>query len=81
MGESGKMSLNKADWKAGLKAAVVWSAPMLLLYVNSVLGAIQQANHAFAWGDLVPSTFTWGAIVGWALMQVQGMLLRLVRGK
>lgn len=75
------MTLNSADLKSGLKAAVVWFAPVLLMWTTSTLGAIQQEGHKFVWGDLVPSTMTQGGIVTWGLMQAQGMLLRLQRGK
>lgn len=75
------MTLTAADWHAGAKAAVVWAAPVLLLYVTSVLGTVQAQGHTFAWSDLIPSTMTVGGIVTWGLMQAQGMLLRLVRGK
>lgn len=75
------MELNSQDWRAGAKAALVWAAPVALLYVNSTIGIIQQEGHVFAFKDLIPTTFMWGGIVTWFLMQVQGMLIRLVRGK
>lgn len=79
--KSDSMTLNAEDWKAGAKAAVVWAAPVVLLYVNSVIGTIQQEGHVFAFTDMIPSTFTQGGIMAWFLMQVQGMLIRLVNGK
>lgn len=70
-------TLNTNDWKQAGRAALVWSIPVLLLYVSSVLAILQMEGHTFDWSDLIPSKFTTGSIVTWFFMQVQGVLLRL----
>lgn len=72
------MVLDKKDWRDAGKAAIVWFAPVALLYISAVLGVLQVEGHTFSVSDLVPSTFTIGSVVTWGLMQVQGLLLRWV---
>lgn len=74
--ESPRGSLKARDWRKQAKAAVVWSAPALLIWINQALGVISQPNHVFAWNDLAPSAFTTGALVAWSLSQIQGIILR-----
>lgn len=73
-------SLNKQDLAKQAKAAVVWSAAPILMYLTAVLGVIQLQGHHFVLKDLVPSDITIGGIVAWALMQVQGLIIRWSRG-
>ena len=80
MKESKAGSLNISDWRAAGNAAVVWSAPVLLMYITAVLGRIQMQGHDISINDFVPSTLTIGAIVGWFLMQIQGLLIRWTKG-
>ena len=70
----GTLTIN--DWKKQGKAAVVWFAPVLLMYITAVLGVIQAEGHNIHYRDFVPSTMTVGAGVGWFLSQIQGIILR-----
>ena len=75
---SDKFELTKSDWKKQGKAAVVWSAPVLLMYLSAVLGVLQVEGHTWNIQDLIPSSYTVGGIIVWALSQVQGIILRWV---
>lgn len=74
-------TLNKKDWKEIWKSAIIWSAPVFLIYTTAVMGTIQADGHVFSWSDFIPSTFTQGGIATWFLMQIQGALIRLQKGK
>jgi hypothetical protein len=78
---SEQMTLDKKDWKAIGKSALVWSAPVLLIYVTAVMGVLQTEGHVFSFRDFIPSTFTQGGIATWFISQVQGALIRLTRGQ
>lgn len=68
--------MNKEDWKKAGKAAVIWFAPVVLIYLGAVLGNLQQEGHVFMLKDFIPSTFTQGAIATWFVSQLQGLFLR-----
>ncbi len=80
MNKSQYLHLNKTDIKNQLRAALKWSAPVLLMYITSVIGAIQVPGHNIGLNDFIPTTLTIGGIVAWLLMQAQGLLIKLTDG-
>lgn len=73
--------LNKRDVKDMLRGGLVWLSPVILMYLSSVLGTIQQDNHVFSWNDFVPTTLTMGGLVAWFIGRFQDLLLKLREGK
>lgn len=75
---SPQFTLNERDWKAWFKSAVVWFAPVALIYITAILGVLQLPNHEFSLKDFIPSTFTQGGIATWFLMRIQDIILKFV---
>jgi hypothetical protein len=55
--------LDMVDIKRWIVNLLIFIMPVVLIYANSVLGAINALNGVFAWSIFVPSPLTWGAIV------------------
>jgi hypothetical protein len=59
--------LNKPELKKWFHNLQVFLAPVIVLYLTTVVGVISQAGHAFSFQDLIPNTFAQGGIVLWFL--------------
>lgn len=74
-------SLEKEDWIAQGKMAVVYLAPVILIYISPILAELQKAGHVISPEDfaLTPARIT--AISVWVLSQLEGLLIRWAAGK
>lgn len=70
------MVLDKRDWQKAGKSAIVWFAPVALLYISAVLGVLQVEGHTFNIKDFIPSSYTTGGMIAWGLGRIQDILLR-----
>lgn len=73
---SPQFEMNKTDWQKAAKSAVVYFAPVLLIYVSGVLGVLQFEGHHFSPKDLIPSQLVIDGSIIWGMMQIQGILIR-----
>lgn len=78
--KSKKWDLNKRDYKAQLQSAIVWLAPIALVYLGQLLASL-KADGFLAWVDFIPDTMTIGAIQLYVVNQVFGLFLKLKAGK
>lgn len=78
---SKQFSLNASDLQKQLKSALIYSAPVVLLYISPLLAALQKEGHQIAVSDFYITKTTLNAIIVWALMQVEGLLIRWGAGK
>ena len=60
---SPKGTVNKKDIKRWLNNLLVFVAPVALIYLMQVQGALSQEGHFFTGKDFIPSSFTQGAMV------------------
>ncbi len=81
MEKSKKWELNKADWKAALRSALVFLAPVVVIYLQGVGAVMFMKGHIPVLTDFVPNTITVGAIIAWFYMQILGIFLRYQSGK
>jgi len=72
------MTLNKQDYKAVLRTGLIFLAPLGLIYLAQVTGALQVPNREFSLKDLVPSSFTIGAITLYVANRLTDILRKLV---
>ncbi len=78
---SKQYTLNSRDWKAALKRGLLFLAPLALIYINQVTGAIQQSGHSITLFDFIPSAFTWGAVSLYVLNRITDLINRFISGK
>lgn len=72
-----KLTLNKVNQGKFLHNALVFLAPVLILYLTTVVGTISPNGHVFGLMDFVPSTFTQGGITLWFLNTALDYLRKL----
>ena len=80
MEQSNKGSLNKRDFKVQLKQALVWLAPLVLVYITQLQGTL-QANNGLSWKDFQPTWTTIGGIQLYVVNQVYGLFIKWKDGK
>ncbi len=78
---SESLVLDKNDWKKAAKRGLLFLAPLTLLYLGQLTGALQQEGHVFVVKDLIPSTFTWGAIVLYAANRLTDIVNRFIQSQ
>ncbi len=81
MKQSLRFTLNKQDLiNAGVNA--LWfTAPVILIYISSVIGAIDRPNHILSLKDFIPNNITNISIVLWFLNRGIDLLRRFTAGK
>lgn len=77
----GAYEMTHTDWKKAGKSAVVFLAPVLLVYLSAVLGVFQIEGHHFKLSDLIPSQLVIDGSIFWLLNQIQGVIMRWQAGK
>jgi hypothetical protein len=75
---SEKYTLNKEDFKKVLNNAVVFLAPLLLIYLGSVISNI---GDGFALTDFIPDNIVIGAMVLYLLNAMTDVLKKYSQGK
>ncbi len=60
-----------------LNNVLVFIAPVLTIYLVSIVGIIQAHNGAIVIADFVPTSFTWGAMTLYVLNVVLDFLKKL----
>lgn len=62
-----KLVLNKVPFEKWFKNLQVFLAPVIVLYLTTIIGVVSQDGHKFIINDLLPNSFAWGGIVLWFL--------------
>jgi hypothetical protein len=78
---SRRFTLNRQDLVAWFKNAAWFTAPVILIYVLSVTGKLEQANHVLSLNDFVPTSTVVTAMVLWVLNRFVDVLRRFVAGR
>ncbi len=73
-------NLNTQDFRNQLKSAVVWLAPLVLVYITQLQGTI-QANNGLGWKDFQPTWMSLGAMELYIVNQVYGLFNRYKEGR
>lgn len=55
--------MTKTNWHDWFHNAKLFAAPVIIMYLTSVIGTISQDGHVFAVQDLYLTTFMQGGIV------------------
>lgn len=71
-------NLPKSEWKKAWKQALLFLAPLVLLYVNQVTGILSLPTHIINLSDFIPSSFTLGAISLFILNRVTDIIKRFI---
>lgn len=71
-----KLTLNRVDIQKWRKNLLLFLAPVLIVYLVSVVGLIQQANTVKV-TDFIPTQFTWGGIALYFLNSIIDYLKKL----
>lgn len=72
-----KVMLNKSDVGKWKKNLIVFLAPVGVVYIVAVVGAINAANGAVALKDFIPTPFTMGAMTLYVLNSALDYLKKL----
>lgn len=73
-------TLDKRDYKQALRRGLLFLAPLALLYITQVTGAIQQDGHTIMLKDFIPSSFTYGAVMLYVLNRLTDLINRFIKG-
>jgi hypothetical protein len=76
--ESKRFTLNRADVESWFKTALVFLAPVALIYTSFVQ---QNMVDGFEWEDFVPNLFVQGSMVGYVLAEITALIKKFVEGK
>ena len=71
------ITLNKVQQHKWFNNLLVFLAPVGVIYLTTVIGAIQSDGHVFTAKDLIPTTFAQGGIVLWFLNSALDYLRKL----
>jgi hypothetical protein len=77
---SQRYKLNKADLKAAVVNALWFTAPVILIYLYSVLNVLQQPDYVFGLDAFVPTNAVIIAMVVWILNRFVDVFRRYIRG-
>lgn len=69
-----------SDVRKQLQAALVWLAPLVLVYVAQLQGTLQLNDH-LAWSDFAPTPVSLGAMQLYVVNQLFGLFNRWKAGK
>ena len=78
MAVSKPMSLNKTDYKLIVRSGLIFLAPVVLIYLTQVTGALSVQGHEFSYKDLIPSTFTQGGMVLFVLNRITDIIRKYI---
>lgn len=73
--------VNKEDIKRWGMNTLIFISPAVLIYLGQVQGALTIEGHVFSLKDLIPSTFTLGAIVSWVISTLIDIFRKFNDGK
>ena len=68
---SNEGELTREDLKSWAVTAALFVAPVAIIYLSGVLGAIEDG---FAWSDFIPSIFAQGSMVAYILNESLALL-------
>ena len=77
---SDKYNLNKNDFSLQMKQALVWLAPLLLVYITQLQGTL-QANNGLSIKDFIPTQMSLGAMELYIVNQLYGLFNKWKSGK
>lgn len=79
--KSNRWQFNIEDYQSWVKNALWFTAPVILIYLVSVLTLITQPEHTMRLVDFVPSEATKTAVVVWLLNRAVDFFRRYQSGK
>lgn len=80
MKQSKKFDLNWGDIRNQIKASIVWLAPLVVLYIAQLQGALMD-HKTLTLADLTPNSMTVGAVQLYVINQAFGLFNKFVSGK
>lgn len=80
MKQSKKFDLNWGDIRNQIKASIVWLAPLVVLYIAQLQGALID-HKTLILADLTPNEMTVGGIQLYVINQAYGIFNKFVAGK
>lgn len=76
-----KWQFNIADYQAWVKNALWFTAPVILIYLVSVMSVVTEPGHTMKLADFAVSEMTKTAIVVWILNRAVDFFRRYQSGK
>jgi hypothetical protein len=76
-----KFTFTHDDFIAWVKNALWFTSPVILIYITSVIGIIQQPEHIITLADFIPNNLTIIGMVYWVLNRITDYLRRFTAGK
>ena len=70
-----------ADKNKWLHNLALFLAPVAIIYLGAVSGLLQIEGHRFSLKDLIPSEFTWGAIVLYVVNSIMDYMRKFMGAK
>lgn len=61
-----------------VRSGLLFLAPVFLIYLTQVTGALSVEGHVFTYKDLLPSTFTQGSMVLFVLNRCTDIIRKFV---
>jgi hypothetical protein len=77
---SDRFTLNKQDFKDAVINALWFTAPVILIYLYSILDVLQQPEYVFSFDAFIPSNATVIAMIVWLLNRAVDVFRRYVGG-
>lgn len=79
--QSGKGTLNAQDWQNILHSALIWLAPLGVVYFGNIATLLQTQYHVFSFNDLMPTPFMWGAMVHYVMNRLFDISRKVMDGR
>ena len=78
---SKRFVFNRADFQAWISNAMWFTAPVILIYLTSIIGQLERPNSVINLSVFVPNHTTQVAMLLWLLNRGVDYFRRLVAGK
>lgn len=78
---SQKWQFNKADFNAWVANAMWFTAPVILIYLSSIVSSLEKPDSVLSLSIFVPNHTTQVAMVLWLLNRAVDYFRRLIAGK
>ncbi len=72
------MTLTKTDIQTANRSALIFVAPLALLYLTQVTGTLQTAGHVISLKDFIPTSFTTGAVALYVVNYLTNLIHKFI---
>lgn len=69
-------TLIKRDWERWFRNVAVFTIPLAIVYLTSIMGLLNQGDRVFQLKDLIPNQMTLGALTLYILNALQDLYLK-----